>query len=145
MIENFDAERLASAPPGQMEELLESGNIIHFPVCPIELPTDAELELLREQARFALRSEEQRKLLPHGKAIRLQVGGMRGLVKVLRAPNQGPLRSTMWTECWQRQKITSTRWRTHLSLKSCARSRHTRFANDHAVGVDLKCSSRHLI
>lgn len=49
MIENFDAERLASAPPGQMEELLESGNIIHFPVCPIELPTDAELEMLREQ------------------------------------------------------------------------------------------------
>jgi len=43
------------------------------------------LELLREQARFALRTEEQRKLLPHGKAIRLQVGGMRGLTKVLDA------------------------------------------------------------
>jgi len=37
------------------------------------------LELLREQSRFALRTEEQRRLLPHGKAIRLQVGGMRGL------------------------------------------------------------------
>ncbi|MCB1773594.1 MAG: hypothetical protein KDI88_08255 [Gammaproteobacteria bacterium] len=37
------------------------------------------LELLREQARFALRTEEERRLLPHGKAIRLQVGGMRGL------------------------------------------------------------------
>jgi hypothetical protein len=41
------------------------------------------LELLREQARFALRSDEERQLLPHGKAIRLQVGGMRGLLKVL--------------------------------------------------------------
>ena len=41
------------------------------------------LELLREQARFALRSDEERQLLPHGKAIRLQVGGMRGLRKVL--------------------------------------------------------------
>ena len=41
------------------------------------------LELLREQARFALRSDEERRLLPHGKAIRLQVGGLRGLQKVL--------------------------------------------------------------
>jgi hypothetical protein len=48
------------------------------------------LELLREQARFALRAEEQRKLLPHGKAIRLQVGGMRGLTKVLGAAGRTP-------------------------------------------------------
>ena len=41
------------------------------------------LELLREQARFALRTEEDRRILPHGKAIRLQVGGMRGLLRVL--------------------------------------------------------------
>lgn len=42
------------------------------------------LELLREQARFALRTDEtQRRLLPHGKAVRLQVGGMRGLMLVL--------------------------------------------------------------
>lgn len=42
------------------------------------------LDLLREQARFALRgNEEERRLMPHGKAIRLQVGGMRGLLKVL--------------------------------------------------------------
>lgn len=43
----------------------------------------AWLELLREQARFALRTDEERRLLPHGKAIRLQVGGMRGLSDVL--------------------------------------------------------------
>jgi hypothetical protein len=41
------------------------------------------LDLLREQARFALRTEEGRRLLPHGKAMRLQVGGMRGLQRVL--------------------------------------------------------------
>ena len=47
------------------------------------------LELLREQARFALRADEERRLLPHGKAIRLQVGGMRGLGKVLDAERMG--------------------------------------------------------
>ena len=41
------------------------------------------LDLLREQARFALRTDEERRLLPHGKAIRLQVGGMRGLLQLL--------------------------------------------------------------
>ena len=50
------------------------------------------LELLRQQARFALRADEERRLLPHGKAIRLQVGGMRGLLKVLESfePDQAP-------------------------------------------------------
>ncbi len=39
------------------------------------------LEVLRSQARFALRatSEDRKNLLPHGKAIRIQVGGLRGL------------------------------------------------------------------
>lgn len=42
------------------------------------------LALLREQARFALRSDTQdRGALPHGKAIRVQVGGLRGLHAVL--------------------------------------------------------------
>lgn len=41
------------------------------------------LELLRSHARFALRSEEERRLLPHGKAMRLQVGGMRGVARLL--------------------------------------------------------------
>ena len=45
------------------------------------------LELLREHAKFALRTEEERRLLPHGKAIRLQVGGMRGVHKVM-APDK---------------------------------------------------------
>lgn len=46
------------------------------------------LELLREHARFALRTNpEEKALLPHGKAIRIQVGGMRGLKGVL-TPDQ---------------------------------------------------------
>lgn len=46
------------------------------------------LGLLREQARFALRTNpDDKALLPHGKAIRIQVGGMRGLAAVL-APEQ---------------------------------------------------------
>lgn len=48
------------------------------------------LELLREQARFALRTDEGRRLLPHGKAIRLQVGGMRGLLLALHGGSQAP-------------------------------------------------------
>lgn len=50
------------------------------------------LELLREQARFALRTDEERRLLPHGKAIRLQVGGMRGLVRALSPAEAAPAR-----------------------------------------------------
>jgi hypothetical protein len=42
------------------------------------------LALLREQARFALRTQDAEKtLLPHGKAVRVQVGGLRGLHAVL--------------------------------------------------------------
>ena len=48
------------------------------------------LDLLREQARFALRTEEGRQLLPHGKAMRLQVGGIRGLQRVLGITRSSP-------------------------------------------------------
>lgn len=42
------------------------------------------LDILREQARFALRTDNSsRRTLPHGKAIRIQVGGMRGIYHVL--------------------------------------------------------------
>ena len=38
------------------------------------------LDTLREQARFALRTDSNsQRILPHGKAIRIQVGGMRGV------------------------------------------------------------------
>lgn len=48
------------------------------------------LELLREHARFALRADEERRLLPHGKAMRLQVGGLRGLLSLLTTNGQTP-------------------------------------------------------
>ena len=41
------------------------------------------LELLREHARFALRTNEDKALLPHGKAMRIQIGGMRGIRALL--------------------------------------------------------------
>ena len=37
------------------------------------------LELMRQKARFALKSTEERSALPHAKAMRVQVGGLRGL------------------------------------------------------------------
>ena len=41
------------------------------------------LELLRQQARFALKSVGDPGALPHAKAMRVQVGGLRGLEAVL--------------------------------------------------------------
>lgn len=41
------------------------------------------LEKLRHQARFALKSNNDNEVLPHGKAMRLQVGGLRGLFAAL--------------------------------------------------------------
>jgi hypothetical protein len=37
------------------------------------------LDILRRQSRFALKSTNERSALPHGKAMRIQVGGLRGL------------------------------------------------------------------
>jgi len=50
------------------------------------------LEVLRSQARFALRatSEDRKNLLPHGKAIRIQVGGLRGLHVALNPGQPAP-------------------------------------------------------
>ncbi len=41
------------------------------------------LSLLREHARFALRTSEDKAILPHGKAMRIQVGGLRGIRALL--------------------------------------------------------------
>jgi len=41
------------------------------------------LELLRQQSRFTLRITDNASTLPHGKAIRIQVGGLRGLYSAL--------------------------------------------------------------
>jgi hypothetical protein len=37
------------------------------------------LDLLRTQARFALKTTAERSALPHAKAMRVQVGGLRGI------------------------------------------------------------------
>jgi len=45
------------------------------------------LELLRLQARFALKATDEHAALPHAKAMRIQVGGLRGLHAVV-APEE---------------------------------------------------------
>ncbi|NEX20559.1 hypothetical protein G3480_09585 [Thiorhodococcus mannitoliphagus] len=45
------------------------------------------LDLLRQQARFALKSTDTQSALPHAKAMRVQVGGLRGIRAAL-APEQ---------------------------------------------------------
>jgi hypothetical protein len=47
----------------------------------------AFLDWVRQNARFALRATDQRPSLPHGQAMRIQVGGLRGLHATLE-PNQ---------------------------------------------------------
>lgn len=48
------------------------------------------LTLLREHARFALRSSEDQAILPHGKAMRIQVGGLRGIRALLEPEAENP-------------------------------------------------------
>ena len=43
----------------------------------------ALLEFLRLRARFDLQTTDQRSVVPHGKAMKIQVGGMRGLKAAL--------------------------------------------------------------
>lgn len=45
------------------------------------------LETLRDKARFTLKSKSEHNPLPHGKAVQLQVGGLRGL-HCLRYPDE---------------------------------------------------------
>ena len=48
------------------------------------------LETLRQRSRFALRSTDDRSALPHAKAMRVQVGGLRGLCAALRPDEPVP-------------------------------------------------------
>ncbi len=48
------------------------------------------LDILREQARFSLRTNDDRAILPHGKAMRIQVGGMRGIRNQLEPTAEHP-------------------------------------------------------
>lgn len=49
MLETFDQQRLENSDRGAMGAALEAGKIIHFPVCPIELTSNEDLELLRRE------------------------------------------------------------------------------------------------
>jgi hypothetical protein len=48
------------------------------------------LENLRKQARFALKENNEKETLPHGKAMRLQVGGLRGLYLAIHSEEEEP-------------------------------------------------------
>lgn len=48
------------------------------------------LGLLRQQARFALKSNDSRSALPHAKAMRVQVGGLRGIHRFLHPEDPVP-------------------------------------------------------
>jgi len=50
------------------------------------------LDLLRRQARFALKTTDDRAALPHAKAMRIQVGGLRGIESVLHPEEPVPAR-----------------------------------------------------
>jgi hypothetical protein len=49
------------------------------------------LELLRRQARFALKTTDNRAALPHAKAMRIQVGGLRGVEATLHPEEPVPV------------------------------------------------------
>jgi hypothetical protein len=41
------------------------------------------LDLLRQQARFTLKASDRRSTLPHAQAMRIQIGGLRGIHRAL--------------------------------------------------------------
>ncbi len=41
------------------------------------------IDMLREQSRFALKTSDEQPALAHGKAMRIQIGGLRGLYAAL--------------------------------------------------------------
>lgn len=52
---------------------------------------EAFLALARQNARFALKATDQRTALPHAKAMRVQVGGLRGLQVALTPDRPAPV------------------------------------------------------
>jgi len=54
MLETFDDTRLAAAGPRALSDALEQGRIIYLPRCPVELPDEADLNLLRDQLPGAI-------------------------------------------------------------------------------------------
>ncbi len=47
MLETFDQARLAAAGPRTLSDVLEPGRIVYLPKCPVPLPAEADLDVLR--------------------------------------------------------------------------------------------------
>ena len=47
MLLTLTSAQLAASAPRQLSDALERGEIVHFPACPLELPSEADLEFLR--------------------------------------------------------------------------------------------------
>jgi hypothetical protein len=54
MLETFDNARLAAAGPRTLSDVLEQGRIVYLPTCPVDLPDEADLVLMREQLPGAI-------------------------------------------------------------------------------------------
>jgi hypothetical protein len=52
---------------------------VHCGSDPAQSQCEEWLKLVRQHARFALKSQDDTSILPHAKAMRMQVGGLRGL------------------------------------------------------------------
>jgi len=48
------------------------------------------LSLLRQHTRFTLKSSNQSTILPHAKAMRIQIGGLQGLYRALNSGEEQP-------------------------------------------------------
>ncbi|MGH8621999.1 MAG: Kdo hydroxylase family protein, partial [Burkholderiales bacterium] len=57
MLTSYSPDELSRIAPDVLGDALERGEIVHFPRCPIELPDDAELKLLREELPGRLRNK----------------------------------------------------------------------------------------
>ena len=49
MLQEYDADRLATTPPDAIGDALEQGKIVKFTTCPVELPSAEALESLRTE------------------------------------------------------------------------------------------------
>jgi hypothetical protein len=49
MLETFDETGLAAAGPRTLSDVLEQGRIVYMPKCPVALPAEADLEVLRRE------------------------------------------------------------------------------------------------
>jgi len=54
MLETFDTARLAAAGPRTLSDVLEQGRIVYLPRCPVELPDESDLAVMRDQLPGAI-------------------------------------------------------------------------------------------